>query len=240
DLVHGTGLRWQEACTVLGFFDDEASTAALRAALDDRDGAVRLTATRALLEKDRVFSLRQLLDQLAFPADDPPLILSEILGHLPARLHAEATEMLRAPLPAEWLRVLAISLARQQVLAAYEPIAELRRAASPRVRAAAWVALGELGDPRAGDLVGEGLRDEVADVRQAAAGCAARLGGPEVVPLLLPLLAEPDWWTGFRAARALLALGPAGRAALEVHAAAAPDAAAAQALREEKEAFHAG
>lgn len=235
DLVHGTGLRRQQACTVLGFFDDEASAAGLRSALSDRDSAVRLAATRALLEKDRVDSLRSLLAQLAFSESDPPLIMSEILGHLPPRLHPEAVAMLGQPLPPEWLRVLAIALARQQVLTAYDPIAALRTSPAPRVRAAAWVALGELGDPRAADLVGEGLRDPVADVRRAAAGCAAKVGGPDTVPQVEPLLREDDWWTGFNAARALLALGAPGRAALEAFAAGAPDSAPAQALREEKE-----
>jgi hypothetical protein len=240
DLVHGTGLRRQQACVVLGFFDDESSTAGLRAALSDRDGAVRLAATRALLDKDRMGSLRELLDVLKFSPDDPPLIMSETLAHLPARLHPEAVAMLRTPLPPEWIRVLAINLARQQVLAAYDPITELRHSPSPRVRAAAWVALGELGDPRAADLLGEGLRDSVADVRRAAAGCAARLGGPEAVPLLEPLLREDDWWTGFNAAKALLALGAPGRAALAAFAAQAPDSAPAQAWREEQEGIRAG
>lgn len=240
DLVHGTGLRRQQACVVLGFFDDEASTAGLRAALTDRDGAVRIAAAQALLEKDRVESIRVLLDHLDFSPDDPPLIMSEILAHLPARLHAEAVGMLDTALPPEWIRVLAINLARQQVLAAYDPITRLRQSASPRVRAAAWVALGELGDPRAADLVGEGLRDPVADVRRAAAACAARLGGPEVVPLLEPLLREEDWWTGFNAARALLALGTPGRAALAAYAAQVPDSAPAQAWREEQEGLRAG
>jgi hypothetical protein len=236
DLRQGTGLQRQDACTVLGYFDDEASTAGLRAALDDPDGAVRLTAARALLLKDHVTSLRELLNRLDFSREDPPLILAEIFGNLPARLHEEAVTLLREPLPPAWLRMLAIALARQQVLAAFEAVADLRRSPVPRVRAAAWVALHELGDPRAGDLVAEGLRDPSPDVRQAASRCAGRLGGPDVLPLLAALLRDPDWWTAFRAARALLATGPAGRALLEEHARTAPeDDAGRQALREQAE-----
>lgn len=236
DLRRGTGLQRQDACTVLGHFDDEASTAGLRAALRDPDGAVRLTAARALLLKDHVTSLHELLDRLDFSREDPPLILAEIFGNLPARLHEEAVTLLREPLPPEWLRMLAVALARQQVLAAFEAVADLRRSPVPRVRAAAWVALHELGDPRAGDLVAEGLRDPSPDVRQAASRCAGRLGGPDVLPLLAALLRDPDWWTAFRAARALLAAGPAGRALLEAHARTAPeDDAGRQALREQAE-----
>lgn len=236
DLVNGTGLQRQEACTVLGFFDDEASAAGLRAALADRDGAVRLTAAIALLAKDRVASLRRLLDQLKLSQQDPPLILAEIFGNLPPSLIHEGVALLREPLPPEWLRMLAIALARQQVLAAYEAIAALRHSPHPRVRAAAWVALRELADPRAGDIVGEGLADPVADVRQAAARCAGQLAGPEVVPALAVLLREDDWWTAYRGAHALLANGPAGRAALVAHAGTAAETdAGRQALRDEQE-----
>lgn len=239
ELVGGSGLQRQEACTVLGFFDDEASIAGLRAALTDPDSAVRLTASRALLEKERITSLRQLLDQLAFSREDPPLIMAEILGNLPPSLHPEAVALLREPLPPEWLHMLAIALARQQVLAAFNAIADLRHSPIPRVRAACWVALRELGDPRAGDLVAEGLADPSADVREAAVRCAGKLSGPEIVPRLTPLLRDPEWWTAYRTARALLANGPAGRAALEAHARSAPDDdPGCQALRDEKEGLH--
>ncbi len=235
-LHQGSGLQRQDACTVLGYFDDEASTTGLRTALGDPDSAVRLTAARALLQRDRVTSLRELLDRLNFSREDPPLILAEIFGNLPARLQDEAVALLRTPLPPEWLRMLAIALARQQVLPAFDAIASLRHSPAPRVRAAAWVALHELGDPRAGDLVAEGLRDPSPDVRQAASRCAGRLGGPDAPALLGVLLRDPDWWTAFRAARALLATGPAGRALLEAHAANAPeDDAGRQALREQTE-----
>lgn len=240
ELVDGSGLERQEACTVLGFFDDEASTAGLRAALTDPDSAVRLTASRALLEKDRITSLRELLDQLAFSREDPPLIMAEILGNLPASLQAEAVALLREPLPPEWLRLLAIALARQQVLAAFDAIADLRHSPAPRVRAASWVALRELGDPRAGDLVAAGLADPSPDVREAAVRCAGQLAGPEILPQLTPLLRDPEWWTAYRTARALLGNGAAGRAAIEEYArTAAEDDAARQALRDEKEGLHA-
>jgi hypothetical protein len=222
DLRRGNGPRRQDACSVLGCFDDEASTAALRSALADRDGGVRITAARALLQKDRVDSLRELLECLAFSREDPPLVMAELFANLPTRLQGEAVAMLRDPLPAEWLRIVAIALARQQAPDVFEPIAALRHSPAPRVRAAAWVALRELGDPRAGDFVAEGLVDPSPDVRQAASRCAGLLGGPEVLPVIAGMLRDPDWWTAFRAAHALLDAGPAGRARLEEHARTAP------------------
>ncbi|MBA3849454.1 MAG: hypothetical protein C0502_05590 [Opitutus sp.] len=215
-LDHGRAPARQTACAVLGFFDDERSIGALHRALADPDAAVRLTAARALLHKDRIDSLRALLRQLPFSPADPPLALAAIFAQLPARLHAEAVELLRArALPSEWLRMLALALARKQVFDAFEAIAALRQAAEPRVRAAAWVALGELGDPRAGDFVAGGLRDPDDDVRQAACHCAGKLGGPAVAPLLLGLAKSGGWWSRYHAAAALIEFGAAGAAALQ-------------------------
>lgn len=212
----------QGACGVLGYFEDDASVAALRAALDDADPAVRLTAARALLRKDRIDSIEDLLRRLRFSEEDPPLVLAEILARLPARLQPEATALLAAQtLPAEWTRMLAFALARLQIFPAFEAIASLRHAPQPRVRAAAWVALTELGDPRAGDIVLEGLNDPSADVRHVAGRCAGKLGGPEVLPVLERLAAQGAWWDRYHAAAALADCGAEGRGRLEQLAVAA-------------------
>jgi hypothetical protein len=206
----------QTAATVLGFFDDERSIEALQDAIADPDAAVRLTAARALLQKNRVDSLRDLLHRLPFSPHDPPIALAEIFAQLPARLQPEAVALLASrELPPEWQRMLAIALARKQVFDAFDAIAALRRAAEPRVRAAAWVALTELGDPRAGDIVAEGLRDPIDDVRHVASHCAGKLGGPEIVPLLLGLATAGNWWSRYHAAAALIESGSQGEAALQ-------------------------
>lgn len=213
----------QTACTVLGYFDEPAAITALRSALQDPDLAVRLTAARALLQKDKVASLRALLAALKFSPDDPPLILAEIFTRLPASLRPESVALLAEDIPAEWKRMLVIALGRNQVNEAYAAIAGLRRAALPRLRAAVWVALHELGDPRAGELVADGLHDPDASVRQAACVCAGALGGPEVLPHLAGLLGDADWWVRFAAAGALCDSGAEGRRLLERHSAGADD-----------------
>jgi HEAT repeat protein len=114
--------------------------------------------------------------------------------------------------------MLAIALGRNQVQAAFDGIMALSRSPSPRMRAAAWVALREMGDPRAGATVAEGLKDADASVRRAACEAAAALGDPAVLPPLLALLADDDWWVRFSAASALAAFGPEGRELLEKHA----------------------
>lgn len=213
----------QVACGMLAYFDHDSAIGALRAALRDRDPAVRLTAARALLQKDKVVSLRHLLLSLRFPADDPPIMMADVFDRMPASLHDEAIRLLAEPMPVEWKRMLAIALGRRQVLAAYDALAALRTAPEPRLRSAVWVALRELGDPRAGDLVGDGLADPVPDVRITAAQCTGALGDPEALARLRPLLADPEWWVRFHAATALYDAGPDGRRLLEQHCQAAPD-----------------
>jgi len=223
DLRHGSSLRRLHAANLLGDFEDEESITALRHALADQDDAVRLAAARALLRLDRIDRLSDLLKALAFSHQDPPLTLAELLAQLPERLIPEAVQLLGAPLPTEWLRMLAIALGRRQVSTAYDAFSLLRRSDSPRVRAATWVALAELGDPRAGDLVADGLRDPSPDVRRAAAQCAGQLGEEAVLAPLAVLLKDADWNVAWAAAQALLQSGPAGRERLEMHGRSAPE-----------------
>lgn len=224
-IVHGRAAQRQRACALLAHFDDPGSLAALTAALDDRDAGVRLVAARALLARDRIPSLQGLLAQLDFDRDDPPLSLAELCARLPPSLQPEAVALLGRDLPPEWLRTLAIALARAQAHDAFAAIVALRQHASPRVRAAAWVALRELGDPRAGELAAAGLADPEPDVQRAAAECAGRLGGPELLPALKGLGQTTDWWTSYRAAAAMWELGAAGRDLLSrEHAFLAPGA----------------
>lgn len=237
DLRRGPADR-QRACQVLALFDDEVSLAALRRARRDRDGAVRLFAARALLQKDKVDSLSDLLRDVGFSADDPSLMLAELFAHLPARLRPEAVALLSSPLPPEWLRMLAIALARLQVGEAFDAIVALGRAESPRVRAASWVALRTLGDPRAAEGIGAGLRDPAADVRRAAAECAGVVGGPEIVPELVLLLDDDDWWVRYTTAGALRDFGPAGRAALQAHNATASHDTGRQLVAEREDPHH--
>lgn len=213
----------QSACVVLGYYDHPAALDSLRGALRDPDLAVRLTAARALLRKDGIDSLRALLADLDFSPEDPPLMLAEIFGLIPARLHPEAIRMLGEPIPDEWKRMLAIALGRSQVLAAYDALRSLSRSRSDRMRAAAWIALRELGDPRVGGIVSEGLADPSPSVIRAACDCAADTAEPAVLPRLQALLAHADWRVRFSAAQALYDFGPAGREMLEKHATQADD-----------------
>lgn len=242
ELRHGPPARRQTAAEILSFFHDGATLDALQAARKDPDPGVRQTVLRALLARDQVDSLSEMLAQLDVSRDDPPLSLAEIFQHLPSRLHSQAVGLVAdETLPVEWRRMLAIALGRRQVLEAFDTLAALRQSPAPRMRAAAWVALSELGDPRAGEFIAGGLADAAPDVRQAACRCAGKLGGPEVLPALTRLLADPEWWVRHAAARALLEFGQEGQRLLEGLTRGAPaDDAGWQALHTREEAPHVG
>ena len=113
------------------------------------------------------------------------------------------------------------------------PALTLVAAPTPRLRAAAWVALRELGDPEAGGLLATGLRDESTTVRRAACRCAGTCGGSDTLPLLVGLLDDSDWWVRYEAASALCEFGDEGRRLLERHSLpAADDDVGLQVLRE--------
>ena len=68
-------------------------------------------------------------------------------------------------------------------------------------------ALGELGDPRAFDLLAEALNSNVELVKTAAIGSFGELGDARAVPLLVPYATNPDWQVRYRLVQALGRLG---------------------------------
>jgi HEAT repeat protein len=69
--------------------------------------------------------------------------------------------------------------------------------------------LGELGDPRAFDLLKEALSSPEGLVQGAAIGSLGELKNPEAVPLLRPFATHEDWQMRYRVAQALGNLGGA-------------------------------
>lgn len=69
--------------------------------------------------------------------------------------------------------------------------------------------LGELGDPRAFDLLQEALNSENELVRTAAISSLGDLGDVRAVELLIPYATNPDWQTRYRVVQALNRLGGA-------------------------------
>lgn len=67
--------------------------------------------------------------------------------------------------------------------------------------------LGELGDPRAFELLQEALNSDVGLVQTAAISSLGDLGDARAVPLLIPYATNPDWQIRYRVVQALTKLG---------------------------------
>ncbi len=68
-------------------------------------------------------------------------------------------------------------------------------------------ALGELGEPRAYDLLVKALEHSNELVKLAAIGSLGELGNPQALELLAPLAQHPDWQVRHRVAQALANFG---------------------------------
>ncbi|MFN6514320.1 MAG: phycobilisome degradation protein NblB [Nostoc sp. CreGUA01] len=69
--------------------------------------------------------------------------------------------------------------------------------------------LGELGDPRAFELLKQALSSDNELVQTAAISSLGELGDPQAVPLLAPYATNPDWQIRYRLVQALTHLGNA-------------------------------
>jgi energy-coupling factor transporter ATP-binding protein EcfA2 len=76
-----------------------------------------------------------------------------------------------------------------------------------RIRHAAALALGQIGDPQATPALIQALRDEEGLVRQAAALALGQIG-PPAVPPLIQALQDEDWGMCYAVAEALEQIGP--------------------------------
>ncbi len=76
--------------------------------------------------------------------------------------------------------------------------------------------LGEMGDPRAFDLLSDALGNENELMRMTAIGALGELADERAVPLLIPFATDPDWQTRYRVAQALGRIGTdEGKSTLE-------------------------
>ena len=67
--------------------------------------------------------------------------------------------------------------------------------------------LGELGDPRAFDLLADALNNDIDIVQTAAISSLGELGDDRAVSLLIPFANNPDWQIRYRLVQALARLG---------------------------------
>ncbi|NEO85312.1 MAG: HEAT repeat domain-containing protein [Spirulina sp. SIO3F2] len=77
-------------------------------------------------------------------------------------------------------------------------------------------ALGEMGDPRAFELLCNALESDNGLLQTAAISALGELGDPKAIPLLIPFVEDADWQVRQRLAQALANLGtPASRSPLQ-------------------------
>lgn len=91
---------------------------------------------------------------------------------------------------------------------AFEDLQNVYRSSSEwLVQFSIIAALGEMGDPRAFDLLKEALESGTGLVQTAAIGSFGELGDVRAVPLLIPYATNPDWQMRYRVVQALNRLG---------------------------------
>ncbi|EKV29785.1 hypothetical protein C882_0215 [Caenispirillum salinarum AK4] len=209
-----TALRWFAA-------DDAAVHAALCCAMtEDPDGAVRLAAAQALTDAGRAPDVDAAVSAMWTRQDVPGRGLQDLFRDLAAQAPDQARAALAAAAEARLRVVLIDALGHARAIGAVPDLtAAAVHAAELNERAAALRALAAIGHPRAHDAVAAGLSDPAWEVRAQAALGVMRIGLSDLAPRLPPLLDDPQWWVRFRAAQALAAGGPEGRAALETAAA---------------------
>lgn len=85
------------------------------------------------------------------------------------------------------------------------------------IRLSIIAALGELGEPRAFDLVKTALSDSNELVQTTAIVAMGELGNPEAIPLIASYISHPDWQIRYRAVQSLSQFeGEEAHKALEV------------------------
>jgi HEAT repeat protein len=215
DLDSRSAVRRGRAAQVLGQLSHRPAAASLCRLLADRDPEVRLAATRALGRCGGPAAVPHLLESLYGPRRQPPGVVTMAL----VSLGAEGQRNVAAGLEHREPLVRAVAIEVLGATGAVSRTSEIARAQredpSVEVRIKAARALGRLGMP-------DGLESLLAAVgpgrpaalRIVAAGALGKLGAVAATGPLADLLGDPDLHVAATAGRALLRLGPAGRAAL--------------------------
>mgnify|MGYP001247286718 FL=1 len=218
ELRSRSSLRRARALHLIGRCRDWTHADAAIEALEDRSPRVRAQAARTVGQIGDPRAARPLLEALRLEgvhAGDAAEALAG-LGHgaTDALLWALHEGSPRA-------RTVAAHLAGTGGVRAAAPLLVdlVERNPAPTVAATAVTALGLVGrSSDIGAIAGATVRYHPPQLRRAAAEALGELGDPLGVAVLVRLLADRESQVSEAAARSLLALGPAGRAALALNA----------------------
>jgi len=219
DLSSRSAARRGRAAQVLGQLCHRPAAPSLCRLLADHDPEVRLAAARALGRCGGPESVPYLLESLHGPRTVPPGAVTMALVSLGPEVQRSVAAGLEHPEPLARAVTIEVLGATGVVSHASEIARALREDPQIEVRIKAARALGRLGMP-------DGLEPLLAAVRpggpvalrMVGAGALGSLGAVAATGPLAKLLGDPDPHVAAAAARALLQLGPEGRAALRAAA----------------------
>ncbi|HEV7290432.1 HEAT repeat domain-containing protein [Sphingomonas sp.] len=198
-------------------FDNASSRAALRRALGDPDRNIRLAAAQALADKGEAFELIDLVRQLELGAGQSSRLTVSLFASIARTRPNEIKELVLQLDQKSEVRVAAVeALAETGDFSLVPMIAELALAARDATdELPRYIhALGQFGHPSGARAVRLALSSKSMAARAAAAQAAGRIGMVDAVDGLIVLLDDPEWWVRFRAAEALIVIGPPGIARL--------------------------
>jgi HEAT repeat protein len=212
-LGHPRSWRRAEGAERLGLAGVARATEPLVQLLDDESSEVRLRAARSLGQMGGQASIRSLIGTLDRPNRWSVIRMADILTEMGPDVVAElvaAYPKLRLPGRLAALDI----LGRVRPLSVTPWLCLRLEDSEPDARARAAHALGEIGDPLAGEAVRGAIRDDHWPVRAMAGKAIGRIRHREAIPELCEALRDSEWWVRVNAAEALKKLGREGTIAL--------------------------
>lgn len=197
----------------LSIFPGEHTRAALRRAVGRaREGELRVSLMRSLIEIDAPPALREVLADISGRKASDSLLYLPLAARLVADDPMTALRAFGDPqVTGEARVILAEALGASGDYRVLRPLCIAAGAPDTELRIAAIRALGALGHPAAEPTILAGFQDRIWVVRSASCEAAGRIGLHAAMPWLEKQLDDPVWWVRFRAGEALAALGVAGR-----------------------------
>ena len=193
---------------------------AIRSLLDSSDLGDRLRAVNQIRQLDPAIGFE--LIQVAVGDSNPRVRYSAVsqLATLGRQDLSQTLTILREGLRDSETDVQAAaadSIGALKLTDAFDDLQQLYHTSSEwLVKFSIVAALGELGDPRAFDLLQEALSSSNELLQTAAIGSLGELGDDRAIPLITPYATNPDWQLRSRVAQALGRLeGPDVRTTLE-------------------------
>jgi HEAT repeat protein len=219
DLSSRSAARRGRAAQVLGQLSHRPAVPSLCRLLADRDPEVRLAATRALGRCGGPESVSYLLESLHGPRAVPPAAVIRALVSLGPQAQQSVAAGLEHPQPLARAVAIEVLGATGVVSHTSEIARALREDPQIEVRVKAARALGRLGMPEGLEPLLEAVRPgRPVALRMVGAGALGSLGAVVATGPLAALLGDSDRHVAATAARALLQLGPEGRAELRAAA----------------------